>query len=170
LLAFQLSRTNTDYHIKSSNHVFGSSFRVHYSLFVTTSHTLSLVALDHRLTSHTAPPAFYTVAYCLLSVAWVNSGVACYVTVGSAAMSPRWRGGAECWLAHYRSSGSSCYVTAGGGGGGLHSANTSQYIHICYLPIYLHHHQRVADDASRFISVPCFMNAQLTNFWYNKLH
>jgi hypothetical protein len=44
LLTFQLSCTITDYHIKSSNHVFGSSFRVRY--------LLSLVALDRRLTPH----------------------------------------------------------------------------------------------------------------------
>jgi hypothetical protein len=54
-------------------------------------------------------------------VACVNSGVPCYVTVGSAVTSPRGRV-AECWLACYRSSG-----TAGRGGGVLHSANTSQY-------------------------------------------
>jgi hypothetical protein len=65
------------YHIKSSNHSFGSSFRVHDSPSVATNHKLPSVALDHRLTPNTAPPAFNIVAC-------VNSGVACYVTVGSA--------------------------------------------------------------------------------------
>jgi hypothetical protein len=51
--------------------------------------------------------------------------LACYITVGIAAMSPRRRGWSVDWpvtsqwerLPHHR----------GGGGGGLHSANTSQY-------------------------------------------
>jgi hypothetical protein len=72
-----------------------------YSLFVTTSHTHSSVALDHRLTPHTAPSAFYTVACCLLS----ESTAVSRVTSQWEAL-PRHRGGGE---------------------GGLQSANTSQY-------------------------------------------
>jgi hypothetical protein len=126
LLSSQLSST-----IKSSNQVFGSSFRVHYSLFVTTSHTLSSVALHHRLTSPTAPPAFYTVACCLLPVACVNSGVACYVTVGSAGVGG-WGVDLPVTVA---AAALFCYVIAGGRRGVLHSANTSQYVCMYFLYI-----------------------------------
>jgi hypothetical protein len=53
------------------------------------------VALDHRLTLIMLRLLFIPlpVACCLLPVARVNSGVACYVIVGSGATSPRWRGG-----------------------------------------------------------------------------
>jgi hypothetical protein len=49
-----------------------------------------------------------------------HSGNRCHVTAV--------RGGAERWLARFRSSDSACYVTAGGGGDAMHSANTSHYI------------------------------------------
>jgi hypothetical protein len=82
-----------------------------------------------RLTSHTAPPASYTDAYCLLPVVWVNSGVAFYVTVGSAAMSPRWGEGWSVDLpVTIAAAALGCYVIAGGRGGALHSVNTSQYV------------------------------------------
>jgi hypothetical protein len=69
------------------------------------------------------------IACCLLSVVWVNSGVACYVTVGSAAMSPRWGEGWSVDLpVTVAAAALGCYVIAGGRGGALHSGNTSQYI------------------------------------------
>jgi hypothetical protein len=55
-----------------------------------------------------------------------NRGIPCYVTVGSAATSLLWRGGGVLTgllpLQRQR-----CYVTAGGAGGVLHSADTPQY-------------------------------------------
>jgi hypothetical protein len=100
------------YHIKSSHHAFGSSFRVHESLSVTTS---------HALWSHTAPPAFYTAPCCLVLPALSP------VTLPWDVL-PRHRGGGggvlTCLLCY---SGKRCHVTAVEGGGRLHSANTQQY-------------------------------------------
>jgi hypothetical protein len=102
--------------------VFGSSFQVHYSLLVINSS----VALDHRLTPHAAPPAFYTVAYCLLS----ESTALSRVTLQWEAL-PRHRGGGG-WKVDLSvtvaAAALGCYVIAGGRMGALHSANTSHYV------------------------------------------
>jgi hypothetical protein len=67
--------------------------------------------------SHTALPAFYTVACCLLPVVWVNSGVACYITVGIAATSPRWGEGPSVDLpVTVAVAALGCYVITGGRG------------------------------------------------------
>jgi hypothetical protein len=65
-----------------------------------------------------------------------HSGNHCHVTVVEGERSVDWSVTVAaaalptvtlCWLAHYRSSGSACYVTTGRGGGAMHSANMSQY-------------------------------------------
>jgi hypothetical protein len=112
----------THYHIKSY-HTFGFSFRVHDSLLVTTSHTLSSVALDHRLTPHAAPPAFYTVACCL-------SQQRCHVLRHSG---KRWHRGVGSWLACYCSNGSArllCHRWPERGCLPSDALSTSQYIYL----------------------------------------
>jgi hypothetical protein len=97
--------------MKSSNHSFGSSFRIHYSFFVATNHKLSSVALDHRLTSHTAPLAFYTVACCPCQQRCCllrYGGTCCHITAGR---------GDGVLTGLLRHSGKRCHVTAVGGGG-----------------------------------------------------
>jgi hypothetical protein len=129
--------------------VFSSSFRVHYSLLVAHSLRWLLIAdslrnwfrphcviLNHRLTSHTAPPDFYTVAYCLLSESTAVSRV-----MSQWEVLPRHRGGGRGGVLTgpitVVAAALVCYVIAGGRGGVLHRANTSQYILILSRHVHL---------------------------------
>jgi hypothetical protein len=116
--------TTINYYNVTGLHTLQALLTIIYSLPVTISHTLSSVALDHRLTSHTAPRAFYTVPCCLVSPA-----LSPVMSQWEALPRHRGGGGTECWLACYRSSGS-------GGRGALHSANTSEYYKKYTVPSY----------------------------------